>query len=226
MPFQVLTPLPPYAAAAGPSLLVARGSTVKPAFSTLAVPKEAGDDVMVSLAPQGGVLLPGKGGAQGDKASTSGAAAGGAQDKSAQQQARQRGGTAANLTVLGADNIGQPVVSRAAAEAAASGRKRTAESDDPAAAAQGTAAGAGAGEEEVPDLPDGEVPLGERVAALADRAAAGPAAVAAGPASGEGEEAGPSGAMPAGSSKADSLSVLLTQAIRRWARGGQERQRA
>ncbi len=199
---------------------MARGSTVKPAFSTLAVPKEAGEDVVVSLAPQGGVLLPGKGGAQGDKATTSGAAAGGAQDKSGQQQARQRGGTAANLTVLGADNIGQPVVSRAAAEAAASGRKRTAESDDPAAAGSGTAAGAGAGEEEVPDLPDGEVPLGERVAALADRAAAGPAAAAAaGPEGGEGEEAGPSGAMPAGSSKADSLSVLLTQAIRRWGLG-------
>ncbi|KXZ42694.1 hypothetical protein GPECTOR_124g494 [Gonium pectorale] len=180
---------------AGPSLLVARGSAAKPVFETLALPKEAPEaaaDVIVSLRPVGGALsAKAAGGAAADKAA---AAAG---------KPQPRGGGAANATVLGADNLGQPVVSRAAAETAA-GRKRSAQDDDDEAAA-GPAGRAAEAEEEVPDLPEGEVPLGERVAALEERALGGGAG---------GEEAGPSVVMPSGSARADSLSVLLTQAIR------------
>ncbi|GLC46652.1 hypothetical protein PLESTB_001550400 [Pleodorina starrii] len=192
----------------GPSLLVARGTSAKPIFETLAVPPEApaaSADVIVSLRPIGGVLLPGGGDAKGP---SSAAAAAAAQDKSTQQRPRQAPTSGPGVTVIGADNIGKPVVSREAAEAAAAAgggasRKRSADDDDAAAAATR----ASAEEEEVPDLPEGEVPLGERVAELETRLLGGAAAD---------EEAGPSAAapMPAGSSKADSLSVLLTQAIR------------
>ncbi|KAG2422682.1 hypothetical protein HXX76_015846 [Chlamydomonas incerta] len=189
---------------AGPSLLVARGTSAKPAFETLAVPSEAGADVVVSLRPVGGVLLQAN-----QKGAAAAASAPGAQDKSVQPRPKQAATSGAGVTVLGTDNIGAPVLSRAAAEAAAaSGRKRGAEDDDDMAAA----AGAAPDEEEVPDLPEGDVPLGERVAALEARSL-GTAGAAA-------EEAGTSGApgasssMPGGSSKADSLSVLLTQAIR------------
>ncbi|KAG2485053.1 hypothetical protein HYH03_016151 [Edaphochlamys debaryana] len=187
-----------------PSLLVARGSSAKPTFETLPVPAEApeaADDLLVSLPPAaGGVLLP-----------ANNAGAGTPAGASLQQttQLRPKPASNASVTVLGTDNIGQPVLSRAAAEAVASGRKRGAEADDPLA--RSAAAGLGAGEEEVPDLPEGEQPLGERVAALEERALGGAAASAAGAAD---EEAGPSAAMPSGSAKADSLSVLLTQAIR------------
>ncbi len=57
--------------------------------------------------------------------------------------------------------------------------------------------------------PEDELPLGARVAALEGRA------VHMAPLDGEGDEAGPSGALPEGSAKADSLAVLLTQALRR-----------
>ncbi|GIM15079.1 hypothetical protein Vretimale_17841 [Volvox reticuliferus] len=117
--------------------------------------------------------------------------------------------SAPNVTVLGCDNIGQPVVTRAAAEAAAgaSSRKRGAENDDPDAGAAAAVRAAPDGEEEeVPDLPEGEVPLGERVAQLETRMLGRPPSAD--------EEAGPSATMLVGSSKADSLSVLLTQAIR------------
>ena len=56
--------------------------------------------------------------------------------------------------------------------------------------------------------PESELPLGQRVAALEGRAVFLP------PPEGD-DEAGPSGALPEGSAKADSLAVLLTQAIRR-----------
>eukprot|EP00198_Chlamydomonas_reinhardtii_P003632 XP_001692968.1 predicted protein [Chlamydomonas reinhardtii] len=188
----------------GPSLLVARGTSAKPAFETLAVPLEAGADVVVSLRPVGGVLLQAN-----QKGAAAAASAPGAQDKSVQPRPKQAPTSGASVTLLGTDNIGAPVLSRAAAEAAAaSGRKRGAEDDED----MSTAAAAGVEEEEVPDLPEGDVPLGERVAALEARSL-GTAGAAA-------EEAGTSGAagaassMPGGSAKADSLSVLLTQAIR------------
>ncbi|KAG2426863.1 hypothetical protein HYH02_014716 [Chlamydomonas schloesseri] len=187
----------------GPSLLVARGTSAKPAFETLAVPLEAGADVVVSLRPVGGVLLPAN-----QKGAAAAASAPGAQDKSVQPRPKQAPTSGAGVTVLGSDNIGAPVQSRAAAEAAAaSSRKRGAEDADGDMAAAGAATALE--EEEVPDLPEGDVPLGERVAALEARSLGSAGAAA--------EEAGTSGAsasMPGGSAKADSLSVLLTQAIR------------
>ncbi|GFR42926.1 hypothetical protein Agub_g3822 [Astrephomene gubernaculifera] len=181
---------------AGPSLLVARGSSAKPAFETLAVPSEAppaAADVIVSLRPVGGVLLPG---GKADNGATA------TLDKSIQPRPRQAPTSGPGVTVLGTDNIGQPVVTRTAAEAAS--RKRGADDTD-AGAAAAPAAAAQEEEEVVPDLPEGDVPLGERVAALESRTQGAAA-----------EEAGPSApaGLPAGSSKADSLSVLLTQAIR------------
>lgn len=168
------------------------------------MPLEAGADVVVSLRPVGGVLLQAN-----QKGAAAAASAPGAQDKSVQPRPKQAPTSGASVTLLGTDNIGAPVLSRAAAEAAAaSGRKRGAEDDED----MSTAAAAGVEEEEVPDLPEGDVPLGERVAALEARSL-GTAGAAA-------EEAGTSGAagaassMPGGSAKADSLSVLLTQAIR------------
>ncbi|EFJ48186.1 hypothetical protein VOLCADRAFT_104876 [Volvox carteri f. nagariensis] len=196
----------------GPTLLVARGNSAKPAFETLAVPAEAPDaaaDVLVLLRPVGGVLLPRGGGADAKKPSSAAVAA--QVDESTQQKPRTVLTSGPGVTVLGTDNIGQPVVTRAAAEAAVGSRKRGAENDDPeaavAAAAATRSAAPGADDEEVPDLPEGEVPLGERVAELEARSLGTVPPVD--------EEPGPSaGPMPAGSSKADSLSVLLTQAIR------------
>ncbi|GLI64508.1 hypothetical protein VaNZ11_007772 [Volvox africanus] len=192
----------------GPTLLVARGSGTKPAFETLAVPAEApatAADLIVSLRPVGGVLLP----SGGDANRLSSGAKAEQVDKSAQQLPRRGPTSGPNVMVLGSDNIGQPVVTRTAAEATAgtSSRKRGAQIDDPDAGAAASArTPPGGEEEEVPDLPEGEVPLGERVAQLETRMLGGAPLVD--------EEAGPSAAMPVGSSKADSLSVLLTQAIR------------
>lgn len=199
----------PVAISPGQSLLVARGKGAKPAFDTLALPTEppaTAADVVVSLRPVGGILLPAAGGAAVAKARlATGTAA--EVDGSIQQASRQAAALGSNFTVLGTDNIGQPVVTRIAAEASAGRRKRGPEEDKEEAEAAGTRCGTEGADEEVPDLPEGEVPLGERVARLEAKTL--------GVAPSADKVAGPIPPMPLGSSTADSLSVLLTQAIRR-----------
>jgi len=177
----------------GPSLLVARGSSAKPVFEVVPVRSSGGEQpAVIALTPSTeGALLP----SSAAKAKQVVVAAEGLERPKPLSHTRN------DVTVLGPDNEGQAVLVRTAAAAGTSGRKR----GEPEAADE---LGAGAAEEEeVPDMPEDEVPLGERVAALEARAGGDEEAA--------GEEAGPSG-MPApqGSSKADSLAVLLTQALR------------
>ncbi|GAX81324.1 hypothetical protein CEUSTIGMA_g8755.t1 [Chlamydomonas eustigma] len=176
----------------GPMLLVARGSTAKPVFEKVKIPSSAASDTeapTITLEPiAGGILLNGL--------STS---------KEASKVPLQH--TRNDVTVLGPENLGQPIVMRVGATDAAvamGSRKRGAVENMGDEAAPTASA---MEEDEIADLLDGEVPLGERVAALEQRVH---------PSAAQDEEAGPSGHehQPQGSSKTDSLAVLLTQALR------------
>jgi len=182
---------------AGPVLTVARGTAAKPSFEQVAVPLPApgAKPATITLAAaSGGVLLP----------STAPTADGPAADGAAAAGKAKAKHTREDVTVLGADNMGAPALMRTAAVAAAPGAGKKRGADD---ASEDEDMEEGDEDEELEDAPDGEVPLGERVAAL--EVQAGLAGAAAGDAADAGAEAGPSG-----SSKADSLAVLLTQALR------------
>lgn len=95
---------------AGCTLLVARGSTAQPVFERVAVPAQqaSGEAPVISLQPsEGNVLLKAGGGT----AKTDGS-------KSKLQHSRN------DVTVLGPENAGQPVLTRAVGDASAAGRKR------------------------------------------------------------------------------------------------------
>jgi U3 small nucleolar RNA-associated protein 5 len=167
---------------------VARGSSAKPVFERVQIDGAAAAQQLISLQPgAGGALL---GSAAAKAADGSAAAAAGKRSKN-------------DVTVVGADNAGEAVLLRAAADS----RKRGLPEADAAAAA---AAELGGGDEDDEEEEAFEETLGQRVAALERSAGGGGVDGAA-----EEEGAGPSGAaLPAGPIKADSLGVLLTQALR------------
>jgi U3 small nucleolar RNA-associated protein 5 len=143
-----------------------------------------GEPALVSLSPSsGGLLL--------DASASAGGARG---PKTAH--------TRADVTVLGSENLGAPVLTRVGVTSAADAGGRNSNKR-----AEPEADGGEYDDDAAADMPDDEVPLGQRVAELEEEGA--------GRAGGAG--AGPSGQqahLPEGSSKADSLAVLLTQALR------------
>ncbi|MEW5306170.1 MAG: hypothetical protein WDW38_009035 [Sanguina aurantia] len=197
---------------AGVSLLVARGTSAKPAFESIPIPsaphaaststsqqnqQPTGASAIIHLAPAGGALLPpSENGVKPDKSI-----------------AKQKAGGISNagVSVLGSENLGHAVLLRAAAEQQpAAGKKKRGASDaaDDGSSSKGVEEVVEEEEESVEEL------LMDRVAALEAASTRG----------GAGEEEGVAGggsggsgrlSLPAGNSnKADSLSVLLTQALR------------
>ncbi len=165
---------------------MARGSTAKPVFERVQIDGGAAAQQLISLQPGAAGALPGSAAAK--AADGSAAAAAGKRSKN-------------DVTVVGADNAGEAVLLRAAADS----RKRSQPEAEAAAAAELGADGGDGDDEEA-----FEETLGQRVAALERSAGGGGVDSAMG-----GEGAGPSGAaLPAGPIKADSLGVLLTQALR------------
>lgn len=183
------------------TVLLSYGTTVKPAFQKVVIPAAAAATAaaavqVISLDPVGGVLLPG--GAAATAAATAATAA--AKTKASAKKAE--------ATVLGADNMDSPVVMKpVAADDGAGGRKRrgtAAAGDMEAAAEMDTDTDAGDGDV------DGEAlmtrTLGERLKELTHQQPGGDAADA--------ELALRDDSALKGSVKADSLAVLLTQALR------------
>ncbi|KAG1676919.1 hypothetical protein FOA52_014795 [Chlamydomonas sp. UWO 241] len=171
----------------GPTLLVARGSSAKPSFETVPVPLPSdstnnGEAALVSLSPSsGGLLL--------DASASAGSA-----------RVPNTAHTRADVTVLGSENLGAPVLTRVGVTSAADagGRNKRSEPE---------ADGGEFDDDAAADTPEDEVPLGQRVAELEEEGADRVGGAGAGP-------SGQQAHLPEGSSKADSLAVLLTQALR------------
>jgi U3 small nucleolar RNA-associated protein 5 len=197
MPTTPSTPLF-HAGFSGATLLVARGNTAKPTFERIPIAAplatQQQQQQLISLPPlTEGVLLRGGGDGKQQQAAA-GKAKGAANGPAA---------APADVEMLGPENEGMLVLPRAAAAAAGKKRPQPDQEDEPAAAAD---EGGDADEEDDEEV-EGEVTLGERIAALELRAAAGgnedaEAAAAAG------------AALLDGPVKADSLAVLLQQALR------------
>ncbi len=200
-----------FAGAEGARLLVARGTSARPLFETLQLPSHPPKTPSAALVtldpPSSGVLLP-PGASQPPSASA--AAGGGA-------TGGKRGGAGAHISVLGpgaqlaTGTIGAPAL-RTAAVSALQPANGLGPGGGSAQDGCGEADGAEEGDEQQQDEgeeDEGMQPLGERVAALASKAGVGGGG-------GEAEEEGHAAAVgPSGSDRANSLAVLLTQALRR-----------
>lgn len=202
--------------------MVVRGNTAKPTFERVPIPapqpgQQHKQPPPISLAPlTEGVLLRGGGDRQQQ------------QQQPAADKARVSGSAAANgpiqdVEMLGPENDGALVRPRAAAGTA--GKKRTqpeAEGGEAALASPGDAGAGDAGDEssEEEGQLQGEETLGERVAALERQQAAagagpsGAAAAAGGDADADAAAAAGAVLLGEGPVKADSLAVLLQQALR------------
>jgi U3 small nucleolar RNA-associated protein 5 len=204
----------------GTTLLVARGSSVRPVFTRLQVSADGDSSTLITLDPTpDGSLFKGQQAAADTPAAKD-------KSKAGKKQA------AAVAAVLGADNAGDLVKQRAAAMAvdstSAVGRKRAEPEPDTMPAAGAAVGGADSDDEDEAFEGQEEATLGQRVAALEQRqqqsgagpsgGAAGGAAAAEGAAEGDDTmiDAAGAAAAPLGSGpiKADSLGVLLQQALR------------
>ncbi|KAK9833465.1 hypothetical protein WJX81_007454 [Elliptochloris bilobata] len=183
------------ASSSGATLLVARGSSAKPDFERVALPAAGEAAAEVQLEPRlGGVLLQ-------DAAGTSGRGAGavGGSGRGPPATARAGGAQAAAVGPEAADAaLLKPTL--AGASGGPGRRKRRAEE----LSANGVPGGGPAGERPGAGAPAEGLTLGERLAAL-QLQAGGPDAMA--------EDAAPPALAP-GRAKADSLAVLLGQALR------------
>lgn len=111
---------------AGPTLLLARGSSAKPTFEQvpISLETEGGEAAQIVLkAADGGVLL----GSGMEVEDAAGPAANGiaeAADAKAKRKQKKLQATQNDVTVLGANNMGEPVAMRAVGAEAAASRKR------------------------------------------------------------------------------------------------------
>jgi U3 small nucleolar RNA-associated protein 5 len=183
----------------GVNLVLAAGSAALPSFQRLRADKaEGGAQAAVAVeAPAGGALL---GGRQGAAAGAAAAAGKGA------------GGGAQGVAVLGAAEGGSLAARFGKRAAGAAGLDGAAAAGDEE---MGAAADGAADDEEGEEGEAHEGPtFGERVAALQDAAGGAPLAAAAGATSAPpAAAAAAAAAFPSGAIKADSLAVLLTQAL-------------
>jgi U3 small nucleolar RNA-associated protein 5 len=185
---------------------VARGGTARPVFERVQIDGSAAQQQLISLQPAAVGALVGSAAADGGPGAPPAAAAAAPGKRSKN-----------DVTVVGADNAGEAVLLRAAAE----GKKRSKPEADGASAAAAAAAELAAGQQEGGEGEEGEEEeeafeetLGQRVAALERSAAGGGVDGATRQGGGEGEGEPAAATLPAGPIKADSLAVLLTQALR------------
>ncbi|KAF6255059.1 quinon protein alcohol dehydrogenase-like superfamily [Scenedesmus sp. NREL 46B-D3] len=185
----------------GATLLLAAGTPAKPRFERLSVSSSGSSSKVTYLQPAAadGLIRPG------------GAAAAAAAAATAAGVQRPNG---RNVDLLGPDNAGEAVQQRVSSQAS---RKRQ-EPEPDAAAAAGDDASADAfkevDDEEMEGL--GEETLGQRVASLEQQQQQQQEAVVAavGGQQQQQQQSGAAASLPPGPVKADSLSVLLSQALR------------
>lgn len=179
---------------AGVTLLLAAGTPAKPRFQRVPISSSAGASnkiTFLSASAADGLIRPA--GAANGPATANGPAAAplaGSRD----------------VEMLGADNAGEAVQQRVSSK---SSRKRQEPEPEAAAAAAGDADAAAGLEDEDEDMDAGEATLGQRVAELEQQQLAGAVGTQQ-----QQKQQQAATALPPGPVKADSLSVLLTQALR------------